>query len=73
MTRDTAVALMDIYDRVGQLFNEATAVIAREANPDEQKKLRRPLGQLMISLYADVQRPIIKEFPELDPDRQNKG
>jgi hypothetical protein len=68
MTRDTATALMSIYRRLGELLNEATDVISRESDPEEQKQLRRPIGQMMAALYTDLQVPVIRVFPDLSPD-----
>jgi len=68
MTRDTATALMSIYRRLGELLNEATDVISRESDPAEQKQLRLPIGQMMAALYTDLQVPVIRAFPDLNPD-----
>ena len=73
MTRENAAALMAIYARVGDAFNEATTIIAGEADSEEQKRLRKPLGALMIDLYTQLQLPIIRAFPELDPDRRDEA
>jgi hypothetical protein len=44
MQRETAVALMEIYETLGALFNKATEVIATERDEAEQRRLRQPLG-----------------------------
>jgi chaperonin cofactor prefoldin len=70
MNKATADRLMAIYERVGNLLNEADAVVSAIENEDEQKELRRPLGELMASLWLRLEAPIVRTYPDLDPDRE---
>jgi hypothetical protein len=69
MDRDVAEKLMRHYLAAGAALNEATSVIGTLADAEEQRRLRRPLGEVMESIYLELMRPIIKEHPEVDPDR----
>jgi hypothetical protein len=70
MDRSVAEKLMQHYLAAGgAALNEATSVIGTLADAEEQRRLRRPLGELMQSIYLELMRPIVKEHPELDPDR----
>jgi len=71
MNREHAIALMAIYQRIGIALNEATELISTEPVLGEQKRLRLPLGKLMADLFTELQLPIIREHPDLDPDRQS--
>lgn len=68
MTRDNAESLMAVYARIGELLNEAHAIIELEPDEEERKRLRRPLGQMMASLWTELQLPIASVYPQLDPD-----
>jgi len=70
MDRSTAERLMQLYAQAGELFNRATAVISELPDQQEQKGLRRPLGMLMAHLWTELQHPIVKDFPDLDPDKE---
>lgn len=58
-----------------KLFDLSTAMNTlathiEQVDVEEQKlTLRRGIADLMRSLYADLMRPVIKEYPELDPDK----
>jgi hypothetical protein len=71
VTREGAEALMRIYTRVGVALNEAHAVIEREPDEDVRRALRRPLGIAMSDLWVELQLPLVSEYPDLDPDREN--
>jgi hypothetical protein len=68
MTPETAESLMKVYARLGETLNEATGVIALEPDVEEQKRLRRHLAQVMSALWFELQLPIVKDYPHLDPD-----
>ena len=70
MDRNTAERLLQLYSQVGELFNQATAVIGELPDKDEQKHLRRPLGTVMANLWTDLMLPIVRQFPDLDPDTE---
>jgi hypothetical protein len=69
MDRGDAEKLMQHYLAAGAALNEATSLIDTLADAEEQRRLRRPLGEVMESIYLELMRPIIKEHPEVDPDR----
>jgi hypothetical protein len=64
--RATAEKLMSLY----HLLNEATAIINTMPSEEEQRQFRRPLGELMQTSWLDFAAPIVREHPDLDPDRQ---
>ena len=68
--RATAENLMSVYHRLGDLLNEATAIVNAMPSEDEQRQLRRPLGELMQTSWVDFAAPILRQHPDLDPDRR---
>jgi hypothetical protein len=70
MTREGAEALMQIYTRVGAVLAEADAVIEREPDDAVRRTLRGPLGAALIDLWVELQLPLVREYPHLDPDRE---
>ena len=71
MDRATAEKLMAIYGRLNGPLNEAAAVIGTIRDQDEQKRLRRPLGEVMQSVWLELMQPIVRQYPDLDPDKKN--
>lgn len=69
MDRDTAEKLVAICHRLNDCLNEATALIGTIPDVEEQRRFRRPLGEMMQSVWVDLTLPIFREFPDFDPDR----
>ncbi len=69
MTRDDAERLMRIYSNIGDLLNSADPIIRNISNENERKRLLRPLGHMMADLWLKLESPIVKQFPDLDPDK----
>ncbi len=57
-------ALLDF----GGPFNEATELTYQISDEQERKSVRRPLGEIGVRLY-EAMIPIIRQFPDLDPDK----
>ena len=68
MDRDTAEKLVAIWHRLDNCLNEATVLIGTIPDADEQRRFRRPVGEMMQSAWVDLMLPIFREFPDLDPD-----
>ena len=67
MDLETATELMAIFERVGATLNEAEPIL--RALPDDERETHlKGLGTMMAMLWTDLQHPIVKEHPELDPD-----
>lgn len=74
MDRETAARLMEIYTRAGAVLNEA-APLLQDMPLEEREKYFRPVVKMMCELWTDLQHPIVRLHPELDPDgdRFKKG
>jgi hypothetical protein len=69
MDKQTAQVLMDALREVGARLNDVAAIIETISDDAEKKALRRPLGLMMGSIYTDFQVPIIRQYGDLDPDK----
>ena len=68
MDRDTAEKLVAICHRLDNCLNEATVLIGTIADAEEQRRFRRPVGEMMQSAWVEHMLPIFRKFPDLDPD-----
>jgi len=68
MDRATAEKLMSIYHRVGDVLNEAEPLVRNISGAQERKTHLRALGTLMQDVWLELMSPIVRQYPELDPD-----
>lgn len=69
MTREQAEALMKSLLAMSEAMGEVNAALDALGATEERNALRRPLGGMMADLYIELQRPIIEQYPDLDPDK----
>jgi len=69
MDYSTAKELMLSYHQLTDALNVATEIIGRLPNNEEQKELRRPIGKILAVVWPELMLAIIKQFPDLDPDK----
>jgi hypothetical protein len=50
-------------------LNEATVIAQKMADQSEAKELRRHLGQIMAKPPNDIVAHIVRQCPDLDPDK----
>lgn len=70
--RTTAEARLALLTRLGEHVNDMTALIDEFPDAEEQKQLRRPLGNLLVEL-VDRMQSIYRAYADLDPDRPSDG
>jgi hypothetical protein len=71
MERATAERLMLIFRGLDAPFNEAAAVIETITDEATKKEFRRALGEVMGHTFTDLMVPIIRQHPDLDPDKDS--
>jgi hypothetical protein len=64
MNRDVAAQLIKLCVEMG-----ATKVVGSIQDAEEQKLMRRPIGELGADVYTKLMRPVIRQYPDLDPDK----
>jgi hypothetical protein len=68
MDRKIAESLMVEMRKLDEILNNITSISC--GMPTEQAKpVRQVIGQAVASAYTEIIRPIVKIFPDLDPDR----
>jgi hypothetical protein len=72
MDRATAIALIQHLRALDGPLNSATELTRDIADPDERRRIRRELGQLILQIHANLTLPIVRQYPDLDPER-DKG
>ena len=68
MDHDNAKRLMTCYMSIGNALNDATHAVSFLRDIEEQRRIRRALGGIMLDIDRELMRPIIRRFPDLDPD-----
>ena len=68
MDRDLAQRIVTGVNDLGPPFNALDALSTQISDPDEKRAFRLALGQMM-GMTLDLLRPVIRRFPDLDPDR----
>jgi hypothetical protein len=69
MERRVAELLMAQFLQLDGPLNSATQITDQIANDTERKQFRRGIGELMSRVYAELMLPIVREYPDLDPDK----
>ncbi|WP_020177445.1 hypothetical protein [Methylopila sp. M107] len=69
MTREQAQALINAIVALDTPFEAVEAALAALETKVERDELRRAFGNVMGLIYTDVMIPAIRQYPELDPDR----
>lgn len=72
MERRIGEKLMQLLLSLDEPLNEATALSRELADPEEQKAVRRVIGEVTGRIYTDLMVPIIRQYPDLDPDKKSR-
>ena len=69
MERSVANELMSNVSRLDDALTLIEGSIEKISDEDERKRYKRELGIVMVEIYDKIMRPVIKEYPDLDPDK----
>ena len=69
MDQDTAEKLMALYQRIGLALSEADTVIRTLPQPERHEHLSG-LADTVMQIWSKLQLPVVRQYPELDPDRE---
>lgn len=70
MDRSIAEQLMKSLLELDAPLNRATELTEKIADPEERKAVRRGIGELTLRAYTDLIRPIVRQYPDLDPEKR---
>ena len=72
MEKEAAEKLMKIYSDAAEILNLADPILRRISNEDEKKTLLKALGGIFADFWLTLQLPIVRQYPELDPDKDEE-
>jgi len=61
---------MDLALMLDGPLQKATELSLEIPDPEEQKAVRRVIGETIGRLYTDLMIPIIRQYPDLDPEKR---
>lgn len=70
MDRRIAEQLIDLALALDGPLNQATALSLQIEDLEERKAVRRVIGETTGRLYTDLMVPIIRQYPDLDPEKK---
>ena len=71
MDRPTAEKLAQVLLSVDAQVNALAQIVETIPDPAEQKELRRAIGTIFEGSF-DVLLPVIRQYPEFDPDKDTE-
>jgi hypothetical protein len=69
MTRDAAEKVIRGLLDASAALNETVRLVEAEA-PDALEDYRRRTAEVMAAIYLDLIKPIVKDYPDLDPGNE---
>ncbi len=73
MEREIAEKLMKVLLEFSDPFNRATDLISKISSQEEQRALRRGLVESVGKIDSHVMYLILRQYPDLDPDKEETG
>ena len=72
MEKEIAKKLVIELERLGNVVNDVALIIEEISDEGEKRKFRKGVAGLMGNLFTDIMHHIIREHPDLDPDRNTE-
>ena len=69
MKKATALQIIDRLAKMSLSMNEVMQAIEAIEDEAEKKEMRQAIGNLVGRSYTDLMMPILRQYPELDPDK----
>ena len=70
MDRNVAELLMSNLLALDEPLNSSATLVNQIPNKEEQKEFRRGIGEIVGRIYTDLMLPIIRQYPDLDPEKR---
>jgi hypothetical protein len=67
MTRDTAEKVVRALLSVVREVNDNLLLVQPEVSETMYEEYKKRSGEVMAAIYLDLVKPIVKDFPDLDP------
>jgi DNA-binding transcriptional LysR family regulator len=69
LKKDSAEALMQKLLELSNSMNQVCDLINQLESKEEREQFRRGMSGMLADVYTELMRPLIRQFPELDPDK----
>lgn len=69
MNRDTAEKIVKSLLAASAAVNDNLFLVRSEVSAAAYEEYKKRSGQVMAAIYLDLLKPIVKEYPDLDPAR----
>jgi signal recognition particle GTPase len=70
--RNVAELLMKRLVALDVDLNGAMEVIEQISDDEELKRFRREIADLVAAIYTNLMVPVLRQYPELDPDKDEE-
>ena len=71
MERKIAERLMNEMLALGRHLDQAGELTKQMVDAEERVAFRKGIGEVVGSVYTEVMIPLIRQYPDLDPDRES--
>ena len=69
MEKSTAAGIVKALTELDHQLNDIDAQLRNLPDEGERRVLLRALGSIIADLDSDLIRPLVRQYPDLDPDR----
>lgn len=69
MEKSSAATIIQAVLRLDDQLNDIDAQLRAIPDDSERKALLRALGTIVLDLDSSLIRPLVRQYPELDPDK----
>jgi hypothetical protein len=69
MEKSSAARIVEAVLELSEQLNKVDEELRTIPDEEERKTLLRALGRIMAELDAGLIRPLVRQYPDLDPDR----
>jgi len=70
MTRAAAEKIIQVLLSASGALNDTVGMVQAEAKDAVFQDYRKRAAEVMAAIYLDLVKPIIKDYPDLDPGRE---
>ena len=68
MKRETAKKFVEAANKIDEILGNLDPVSFEIEDEAERKKIRRAMVSVMVTLYEQITREVVKDYPDLHPD-----
>jgi hypothetical protein len=66
--RETAKKFVEAANKIDQILGDLDPVSFEIGDEEERKKIRRAMASVFVTLYEQLTREVVKDYPDLHPD-----